>query len=435
MKLLKNIRLLENEQLVEKEILFDEQQILRIADVIDEPHAEVIDGKGHTLLPGLIDVHVHLREPGNEYKETIDTGTMAAAAGGFTTIMAMPNVIPYPDNVETMKAYLEKIEADAHVHVIPYATITVREEGKEVVDMAALAAMGIHAFSDDGVGVQQEDVMRQAMRKSHELGTMIVAHTEDMRYRKPDACVHAGDEAHDRHWVGIPSECEWKQLERDLHLVEETGAHYHCCHVSAKESVELLARYRQKGCDVSGEVTAHHLLLNDRDVVGPNWKMNPPLRSKADNAALIEAVADGTIDVIATDHAPHLLSEKEGGALKAMSGMPMIQFSLASMLELVDKGIFSIEKIVEKMSHAPAQMYEINNRGFIHKGYQADLVLVRPNSKWTVTTDCIVSKCQWSPLEGHTFNWKVEKTFVNGHLLYDNGKIDETYRGQELRFR
>lgn len=220
MKLLKNIRLLENEQLVEKEILFDEQQILRIADVIDEPHAEVIDGKGHTLLPGLIDVHVHLREPGNEYKETIDTGTMAAAAGGFTTIMAMPNVIPYPDNVETMKAYLEKIEADAHVHVIPYATITVREEGKEVVDMAALAAMGIHAFSDDGVGVQQEDVMRQAMRKSHELGTMIVAHTEDMRYRKPDACVHAGDEAHDRHWVGIPSECEWKQLERDLHLVE-----------------------------------------------------------------------------------------------------------------------------------------------------------------------------------------------------------------------
>src|SRR5699024_7343970 len=151
--------------------------------------------------------------------------------------------------------------------------------------------------------------------------------------------------------------------------------------------------------------------------------------------ALQEAVNNGLIDTIATDHAPHLLSEKEGGALKAMSGMPMIQFSLVSMLELVDEGIFSIEKIVEKMSHSPARLYEIQNRGFIHKDYQADLVLVRPDSKWTVTTDCILSKCKWSPLEGHVFNWKIEKTFVNGHLLYDNGEIDDTYRGKELRFR
>ena len=156
-----------------------------------------------------------------------------------------------------------------------------------------------------------------------------------------------------------------------------------------------------------------------------------PLQAKA----VMEAVNSGLIDAIATDHAPHSLSEKEGGALKAMSGMPTIQFSLVSMLELADKGAFSIEKVVEKMSHAPAQMYEIRNRGFIRKGYQADLVLVRPDSAWTVTTDCILSKCKWSPLEGHTFHWKVEKTFVNGHLLYDNGTIDENYRGQELRFR
>ena len=212
--------------------------------------------------------------------------------------------------------------------------------------------------------------------------------------------------------------------------------------------------YRGNDVETSGNDLAHTILRGGVNQYGqtiPNYHYedlihlsalyakkdlkNPAIKTAEDRKALQEAVNSGLIDAIATDHAPHLLSEKEGGALKAMSGMPMIQFSLASMLELVDKGIFSIEKIVEKMSHAPAQMYEINNRGFIHKGYQADLVLVRPNSKWTVTTDCIVSKCQWSPLEGHTFNWKVEKTFVNGHLLYDNGKIDETYRGQELRFR
>ena len=158
------------------------------------------------------------------------------------------------------------------------------------------------------------------------------------------------------------------------------------------------------------------------------------IKTAQDRKALQEAVNSGLIDAIATDHAPHLLSEKEGGALKAMSGMPMIQFSLVSMLELADKGVFTIEKVVEKMAHAPAQMYEIPNRGFIRKGYQADLVLVRPGSEWTVTTDCILSKCKWSPLEGHTFDWKVEKTFVNGHLLYNNGEIDETYRGQELFF-
>lgn len=238
MKLLKNVHVLENNRQVRKEILFDETGILKIAEQIDAPEAEVIDGKEMTALPGLIDVHVHLREPGFAYKETIDTGTMAAAAGGFTTIMAMPNVQPYPDSTEVMEAYLQKIEADAHVHVTPYATITKAESGKEVVDMAALAKMGIRAFSDDGVGVQSGDVMEEAMKQSHALGTMIVAHTEGMSYRKPGAYMHEGTESKARGVVGIPSECEWKQLERDLKLVEKTGAHYHCCHVSAKESVQ-----------------------------------------------------------------------------------------------------------------------------------------------------------------------------------------------------
>ena len=311
MKLLKNVHVLENNRQVRKEILFDETGILKIAEQIDAPEAEVIDGKEMTALPGLIDVHVHLREPGFAYKETIDTGTMAAAAGGFTTIMAMPNVQPYPDSTEVMEAYLQKIEADAHVHVIPYATITKAESGKEVVDMAALAKMGVRAFSDDGVGVQSGDVMEEAMKQSHALGTMIVAHTEDMSYRKPGAYMHEGTESKARGVVGIPSECEWKQLERDLKLVEKTGAHYHCCHVSAKESVQLLREYRSRGCDVSGEVTAHHLLLCDRDVVDANWKMNPPLRGEADRKALIRGLQEGALSLIANDHAPHSEEEKK----------------------------------------------------------------------------------------------------------------------------
>lgn len=422
MKCLKNVRLLEGEQLVKKEILFDERQILRIADVIDEPLADVIDGGGHVLLPGLIDVHVHLREPGYAYKETIDTGTMAAAAGGFTTIMAMPNVLPYPDSVDVMKAYQQQIAAKAHVHVIPYATITIREEGKEVVDMAALAAMGIRAFSDDGVGVQRDDVMRQAMQKSQALGTMIVAHTEDMRYRKPDACVHDGDEARERHWVGIPSECEWKQLERDLRLVEETGAHYHCCHVSAKESVALLAAYRQKGCDVSGEVTAHHLLLSDRDVVGPNWKMNPPLRDESDRRALLEGLKSGALTLIANDHAPHSEEEKQRPMAKAPFGIVSLETAFALLYTwLVKSGACSLAQLVNWMSTAPARRFGFTRKGELREGYASDMVLVDLDEEYIINRHCFLSKGKNTPFHGWRVQGRVKKTFVDGTIVYEEG--------------
>lgn len=226
------------------------------------------------------------------------------------------------------------------------------------------------------------------------------------------------------HPVIRSEEACYRSSELAVQLAREANARLHIMHISTARELDLFSDAPLITKRITAEACVSHLLFTEDDyqTLGARIKCNPAIKTAEDRKALQEAVNSGLIDAIATDHAPHLLSEKEGGALKAMSGMPMIQFSLASMLELVDKGIFSIEKIVEKMSHAPAQMYEINNRGFIHKGYQADLVLVRPNSKWTVTTDCIVSKCQWSPLEGHTFNWKVEKTFVNGHLLYDNGK-------------
>lgn len=423
MKLLKNVHVLENNRQVRKEILFDETGILKIAEQIDAPEAEVIDGKEMTALPGLIDVHVHLREPGFAYKETIDTGTMAAAAGGFTTIMAMPNVQPYPDSPEVMEAYLQKIEADAHVHVIPYATITKAESGKEVVDMAALAKMGVRAFSDDGVGVQSGDVMEEAMKQSHALGTMIVAHTEDMSYRKPGAYMHEGTESKARGVVGIPSECEWKQLERDLKLVEKTGAHYHCCHVSAKESVQLLREYRSRGCDVSGEVTAHHLLLCDRDVVDANWKMNPPLRGEADRKALIRGLQEGALSLIANDHAPHSEEEKKRPLESAPFGIVSLETAFPLLYtKLVLTGIVSLKQLVNWMSTAPAERFGLARRGRLEEGYASDFTLVDLNEEYIINRNHFLSKGRNTPFHGWRVKGKIKATYVDGTCVYEEGK-------------
>ena len=423
MKLLKNVHVLENNRQVRKEILFDETGILKIAEQIDAPEAEVIDGKEMTALPGLIDVHVHLREPGFAYKETIDTGTMAAAAGGFTTIMAMPNVQPYPDSTEVMEAYLQKIEADAHVHVIPYATITKAESGKEVVDMAALAKMGVRAFSDDGVGVQSGDVMEEAMKQSHALGTMIVAHTEDMSYRKPGAYMHEGTESKARGVVGIPSECEWKQLERDLKLVEKTGAHYHCCHVSAKESVQLLREYRSRGCDVSGEVTAHHLLLCDRDVVDANWKMNPPLRGEADRKALIRGLQEGALSLIANDHAPHSEEEKKRPLEAAPCGIVSLETAFPLLYtKLVLTGIVSLKQLVNWMSTAPAERFGLARRGRLEEGYASDFTLVDLNEEYIINRNHFLSKGRNTPFHGWRVKGKIKATYVDGTCVYEEGK-------------
>lgn len=423
MKLLKNVNVLENGHLVSKEILFDEHGILKMDAHIDATAAEVIDGRGLSVLPGLIDVHVHLREPGFEYKETIASGTMAAAAGGFTTIMAMPNVLPYPDHVEVMKTYQEKIAADAHVHVIPYATITKAEKGDEVVDMKALADMGIRAFSDDGVGVQDDAVMEAAMEKSHALNTMIVAHTEDMNYRKPGAYMHEGAESHDRGVVGIPSACEWKQLERDLKLVEKTGAHYHCCHVSAKESVQLLREYRNRGCDVSGEVTAHHLLLCDRDVVDANWKMNPPLRSEADRKALIRGLQDGSLSLIANDHAPHSEEEKKRPLESAPFGIVSLETAFPLLYtKLVLTGIFTLKQLVHWMSAAPAERFGIARRGRLEEGYASDFILVDLNEEYIINRRHFLSKGKNTPFHGWKVRGKVKATYVDGTCVYEEGK-------------
>lgn len=411
-----------------KDILMDNKKIIEIADRIDETKADtIIPANGAYALSGLIDVHVHLREPGYEHKETISSGTKAAAHGGFTTIMAMPNVKPFPDNVETMKAYLEKIEKDAIVNVIPYGCITKNEGSKQLSDMQGLSSMGIHAFSDDGVGVATTDMMKQAMFTCKSLDAMIVAHTEDMSYRVPKACMHEGIRNKEMGLLGIPSACEYAQFKRDLDIAKETGCRYHVCHMSAKESVDYLKKYKEMGVDCSGEVTAHHLLLNEMDVQNPNFKMNPPLRSVEDQQALIQGLLDGTIDMIASDHAPHSEEEKNAGMETAPFGIVALEtaFPLLYTRYVKEQGIFTLEQLHYWMSEAPAKRFNLSGKGKLAVGYDADVILVYLDDAHTIDKKAFYSKGKNTPFDGiECYGW-IEKTFVNGTCVYNKEDLHE----------
>lgn len=424
MKLIKNARVIagqNGDKLVKKDILFDEKKIISIGDDINDygDETEVIDANGLVALPGLIDVHVHLREPGNEHKETIKTGTMAAAAGGFTTIMAMPNVKPFPDDMETMKNYQALIDRESFVNTVPYACISEQEKGSCVVDMEDFCKNGYMAFSDDGVGVQRDEVMEDAMKLSAKFGVKIVAHTEDMHYRRPGACINEGKKSEELGVLGIPNECEFKQLERDLKLVEKTGAHYHCCHMSCKQSVELLKEYKEKGCDVTGEVAVHHLLLTDADVKGPNWKMNPPLRSEADRVALVEAIKTGDVDMIANDHAPHGEDEKAKGLVEAPFGIVAIETAFCLLYtKLVKTGEITFGRLIELMSKVPAERFGFENRGQLENGYASDIILVDIDNEFAIDKNKFLSKGKNTPFDGWKCYGKVKQTFVNGKQIY-----------------
>lgn len=422
MYLIKNAKIVvkDNETKIQ-DILVEDGKIKRIGDIID-CECDTYDAHSHLVIPGGIDVHAHLREPGYEYKETIKTGTMAAAHGGYTTIMAMPNVIPFPDHVEVMKAYQQKIKEDACVNVIPYACITMQEAGNEIVDMKALKEeCGIRAFSDDGVGVQQTDSMVKAMNMAYDNDVMIVAHTEDMHYRQPRACVHEGKNNHEHGWIGIPSECEWKQIERDLKIAYQTKAKYHICHMSAKESVDLLRKYKKMGADVSGEVTTHHLLLSEHDVVNPNYKMNPPLRSVEDRSALIEGLLDGTIDFIANDHAPHSEEEKNKPMDKAPFGIVALETSIPLIYTyFVKKGILTLEQFIHVISTNAAQRFQLANKGKLAEGYDADLVVLSDDMK-AIDKKEFYSMGKNTPFDGIAVQGWSQLTMVNGKIVYQKG--------------
>lgn len=418
-RVIRNGSVLYHGELVSCDVLFDEEQILAVEEHIDTD-AEEIDAAGLTVLPGLVDVHVHFREPGYEQKETIATGTAAAAHGGFTTVFPMPNLNPFPDNPETVKEYLQLIARDGIVHVHPYGTITCGEKGRTVTDYTALKELGIRWFSDDGVGVADEDVMRQALLRAKENDVLIACHTEDMDYRRPGSSVQEAPYAEEHGWAGIPNACESAQLSRDLQLALETGARYHGCHISAKESVEALRSIKAQGADVTAEVAAHHLLLENTDVRGTNWKMNPPLRTHEDRMSLIEALEDGTLDFIANDHAPHTLADKEKPMAEAAFGIVSLETSFPLLYtEFVYwQKRWTLAQLVDWMSGKPAKRFGLEKRGQIEPGWHSDLILVDLEHETRIDASQFLSKGRNTPFDGWTVHAAVKETIVDGVTVW-----------------
>ena len=368
------------------------------------------------IFPGFTDVHVHLREPGFLYKETIKTGTMAAAHGGYTSVCAMPNLKPVPDSRENILEEVKAIEKDAVIHVYPYGAITVGEQGRKMADLDGMAEYAV-AFSDDGKGVQNDDMMRAAMLKAKGLGKMIVAHCEDNTLLN-GGYIHKGKYAELHGHKGICSESEWKQIERDLKLVKETGCKYHVCHISTKESVELIRQAKKDGLDVTCETAPHYLVLDDMDIKEEGrFKMNPPLRDKSDRLALIEGIKDGTIDVIATDHAPHSKEEKSKGLKDSLMGVVGIETAFSVLYtELVEKNIISLEKLMELLNINARKIFGIGSE--IKVGEKADITVFDLNAEYKINPDEFLSMGKSTPFEGKSVKGKCVMTMVGGKIVW-----------------
>lgn len=368
------------------------------------------------IFPGFTDVHVHLREPGFLCKETIETGTKAAARGGYTSVCAMPNLKPVPDSAEDIKIETDIIEKTAVVHVYPYGAITVDEMGKELADMEGMAPYAI-AFSDDGHGVQNDDMMRNAMKKSKELGKMIVAHCE-VNELLEGGYIHKGKYAELHGHKGICSESEWKQIERDIELVKETGCAYHVCHISTKESVELIRKAKSEGVNISCETGPHYLVLNDMDLQEEGrFKMNPPIRDESDRLALIEGIKDGTIEFIATDHAPHTEDEKSKGLKNSLMGVVGLETAFPIVYtELVRKGIITLEKAMELLNGNAIERFGIGSE--IAAGKPADLTVFDLDEEYVIDPKDFLSKGKSTPFTGRKVFGKCLMTMVNGEIVY-----------------
>ena len=362
------------------------------------------------VFPGFCDVHVHFREPGFSYKETMETGSQAAAAGGYTAVCTMPNLNPVPDCGANLALQLQRIREGACIHVYPYGAITVNEAGQQLARLEEMAP-DVIAFSDDGRGVQSDDLMRQAMLQAKKLGKMIVAHCE-VNSLLHGGYIHQGEYAKAHNHKGICSESEYAQIARDLRLAEEIGCAYHVCHISAKESVELIRAAKQRGVDVTCETAPHYLVMTDDDLQEDGrFKMNPPLRSKADRDALILGIQDGTIDMIATDHAPHSAEEKSRGLEKSSFGIVGIETAFPILYtHLVQKGILSLERLVELLA--------INPRKRFHIPMGNDFTVWNLKQEFTVDPARFLSMGKATPFEGWKLNGVCKLTVCDGKVVY-----------------
>ncbi|MCC9090108.1 dihydroorotase [Bacillus pumilus] len=409
---------------VQQDIRVEGKVIRAIGHLEREDGEEVIDAAGLFVSPGLIDLHVHLREPGGEKKETIETGSKAAARGGYTTIAAMPNTRPVPDTKEQMEWLMNRIEKTSSVRVLPYASITTRQIGDEMTDFAALKEAGAFAFTDDGVGIQTAGMMYEAMKKAASLDQTIVAHCEDNSLIY-GGCVHEGEFSQANGLNGIPSICESVHIARDVLLAEAANCHYHVCHISTKESVRVVRDAKKAGIRVTAEVSPHHLLLCDTDIPGldTNYKMNPPLRGKEDREALIEGLLDGTIDFIATDHAPHTEEEKNETMQRAPFGIVGLETAFPLLYtRFVKTGEWTLKELVDYMTIKPAEAFSLPY-GKLEEGQAADITLIDLNKEMAIDKKSFLSKGQNTPFDKLTVSGWPVMTLASGKVVYEEGRL------------
>ena len=420
-------------------IVVEEDKIRKIVagnQVPESSYDHVVDASGCFVLPGVIDDHVHFREPGLTAKADIESESRAAAAGGVTTYFDMPNTIPQTTTLEALDEKYALAAQKSHVnYAFFFGATNDNVELFEQLDPKRIP--GIKLFMGSSTGNMLVDRSESLNKIFSSAKLPIMAHCEDttiINRNMAEAKQKYGEDPKVIHHPEIRSEeaC-YESTKLAVELARKHQARLHVAHLTTAKELELFGNEE----NITAEATVSHLYFCDRDyaALGTRIKCNPAIKTQRDRDALREALNDGRIAVIGTDHAPHLLSQKEGGCAKAASGMPMIQFSLVTMLELVDQGVLSIERLVELMCHHPAQLFEVRQRGFLREGYQADIVIVRPNTGWTVTKDIIQSRCGWSPMEGHMYLWRVEQTICNGHTVYCDGKVDTNYIGQPVAFR
>lgn len=400
---------------------------------------QVIDASGCFVLPGVIDDHVHFREPGLTRKADIESESRAAAFGGVTSYFEMPNTNPQTTTLEALEDKFALGAQKSHVNYSFFFGAT--NDNVDSFDRLDVHRIpGIKLFMGSSTGnmlVDKYESLQQIFVKAKKMGLPVMTHCEDTDIINRNMAAYQekyGEDPDVKFHPEIRSvEACYESSSLAVKLAKESGAHLHIAHVTTARELEFFGKDK----NITGEAVIAHLYFSDEDYADKQAfiKCNPAIKTVNDRKALREALADGRISVVGTDHAPHEWKDKQGGCAKAASGMPMVQFSLVSMLELVDKGVLSIERMVEVMSHHPAKLFHVDKRGFLRPGYQADIVIVRPHTAWTVQKEIIQSKCGWSPMEGHEYQWQVEQTICNGHLIYNKGEFDEAYRGEELTFR